>query len=179
MAVTTQPGHNQQVLVGVEGHRDFSTGLFGCFTDCGSCECRPVLMALTAVVALLVLLLLLLLSSSCCCCCCSPRLVIAVVALLVLLLLLLLSSSCYCCCWYPRPPHPPSASFASHTSTNVQQDQPRRLASRINACPTRPVRSPCFTHQRMSYKTSQVAMLHASTPVLQDQPGRHASRINA
>ena len=125
MAVTTQPGHNQQVLVGVEGHRDFSTGLFGCFTDCGSCECRPVLMALTAVVALLVLLLLLLVSPS------------------------------------------PSSSFGFF------------CFSHINECPTRPATSPCFTHQRLSYKASQVAMLHASTNVLQDQPGRHASRINA
>ena len=137
---------------------------------CCCCSPRPV-------IALLVLLLLLLLLSSscyCCCCYCSPR---PVIALLVLLLLLLLHSSfCCCCCCSARPPPPPLASFASHASTPIIQDQWGRHTSRINAYHTRPVRSPYFTHQRLSYKTSQVAMLHASTPVLQDRSGRHASR---
>ncbi|XP_070191239.1 placenta-specific gene 8 protein-like [Littorina saxatilis] len=39
MAVVTQPGHNQQLLVSLDGHRDFSTGLCGCFEDCGSMLC--------------------------------------------------------------------------------------------------------------------------------------------
>ena len=171
-----------------------------------SCYCSPRPVTAVVVALLVLLLLLLLLSSSCyCCCCCSPRPVTAllvllllllllssscycsprpvtvvVIALLVLLLLLLLllSSSCYCS---PRPVtavvvallvlllllllcSSPSSSFGFF------------CFSRINAYHTRPVRSPYFTHQRLSYKTSQVAMLHASTPVLQDRSGRHASR---
>ncbi|KAL8570873.1 hypothetical protein ACOMHN_023546 [Nucella lapillus] len=48
MAVTTQPGRSQQVLVGLEGHRSWSTGMFGCLMDCRSCLCTyyifPVMM---------------------------------------------------------------------------------------------------------------------------------------
>ncbi|KAK7480200.1 hypothetical protein BaRGS_00028585 [Batillaria attramentaria] len=38
MAVVNQP-QSGQLLVQLEGHRDWSTGLCGCFTDCGSCLC--------------------------------------------------------------------------------------------------------------------------------------------
>ncbi|XP_046568000.1 placenta-specific gene 8 protein-like [Haliotis rubra] len=39
MAVVTQPTGNPNLLVRPEGHRDWSTGKFGCATDCGSCLC--------------------------------------------------------------------------------------------------------------------------------------------
>ncbi|XP_025098753.1 placenta-specific gene 8 protein-like [Pomacea canaliculata] len=39
MAVTNQPTTNQQLLVAVEGHRDWSTGLCGCCSDCTSLLC--------------------------------------------------------------------------------------------------------------------------------------------
>ncbi|KAK3096610.1 hypothetical protein FSP39_001670 [Pinctada imbricata] len=35
--VTQQPGSNAQALVAVHGSREWSTGLFGCFSDIGSC----------------------------------------------------------------------------------------------------------------------------------------------
>ncbi|KAL5005597.1 hypothetical protein ScPMuIL_016755 [Solemya velum] len=37
--VTSQPMGTPLLIGTVQGHRDWTTGLFGCFSDCGSCLC--------------------------------------------------------------------------------------------------------------------------------------------